>query len=86
MVVKLEPFFIEVFKNCPAPFQEKFRKAYQQLKIVDHPAEIKGVLPVIGNKKFFKLLVDKSKIGMEWDGGELKIICFIFNQHYNAGE
>lgn len=86
MVIKLEPFFIEKLRECPFSFQNKFRKAYQQLKVVDQPKEVKGVASVAGNKKLFKLFVEKSRIGMEWDGKELKIICFIFNQHFNSFE
>ncbi|MEP6749402.1 MAG: hypothetical protein ABJB86_16825 [Bacteroidota bacterium] len=58
MVVVLEKLFIAQLTRCPADFQLKFRKAYQQLKVVDTPLELKSVSQI--EKKLFKLIVDKA--------------------------
>jgi hypothetical protein len=58
MVVIIEPLFMEQLQKCSVAFQSEFRKMYQQLKIVDHPIEIKGIKNVLGQKYFFKLYID----------------------------
>lgn len=80
MEIILEPLFIEEFKNCPLDFQEQFRKAYQILKIVDHPLDIKGVKHSISNPQLFKLTIDLSRVALYYDGKKVKIVCFLFNQ------
>ena len=84
----MEIVFTKVFysqlEKCPIEFLTEFRKIYQQLKIVDSPLEIKGVTTVKGNSKLFKLVIDKSRIGLEVEKSKLYISCFLFNQHFNS--
>ncbi len=80
MVIELEPLFMEHFQKCPLAFQEKFRKAYQLLKIADHPLDIKGIKASSVSNKMFKLLIDKSRISLQFNNGKLKVVCFLFNQ------
>ena len=39
-----EERFIEELVFCPKGFQQDFRKIYQQLKTVDNPLEVKGIM------------------------------------------
>lgn len=80
MVIKLRADFVEVLSQCPEDFKNKFRVAYQQLKVVDRPLDIKEVRPVAGYSKIYKLFISKSRIAMEWDGNILWITCFLYNQ------
>ena len=68
------------FQQCPLEFQKKFRKVYQQLKIVDSVGEVKGIFYV--NKKFYKLIIDNSRIALSVEGDEVKIGLFLFNEFY----
>ncbi len=81
MVVVLEQFFIEQLQICPLEFQQKFRKAYQQFKVVDKPEEVKGVVKI--EKNLYKLVIEKSRIALRYDGARLTIGCFLYNQFYN---
>ena len=56
-VIILERFIVQLEK-CPIDFQEAFRKIYQQLKVVDHPKEIKAVY--FHDKTYYK--IKKCKI------------------------
>jgi len=58
MEIVLEDLFVEQFEKCPAQFQEKFRKVYQQLKAVDKPLEVKNIVASIHTKNFYKLFID----------------------------
>ena len=51
MVIEIEEFFVFQLQKCPAKFQNKFKQAYQQLKIVENP------LPAIR-----KTLIDAAKL------------------------
>jgi hypothetical protein len=82
MVIVLEKLFIVQFQRCPVGFQLQFRKAYQQLKVVDKPTEVKGVIHI--EKKYYKLLIDKSKIALRMDGDTITIGSFLFNQFFNS--
>jgi mRNA-degrading endonuclease RelE of RelBE toxin-antitoxin system len=82
MVVILEPFFIEQLQKCSISFQAEFRKVYQQLKIVDHPTEVKNIKTVRGEKYFFKMFIEKSRIGLELENDTLIISCFLYNQYF----
>lgn len=86
MVIEIEPNFLSHLQACPKPFQERFRKAYQQLKVSDKPQDVKGLEPVVGYKSFFKLFIDKSRIGLEYDGRVLRIACFLYNQFLDERE
>lgn len=81
MVIVLEKLFIVQLQRCPVEFQLQFRKAYQQLKVVDKPTEVKGVIQI--EKKYCKLVIDKSKIALRVDGDTITIGSFLFNQFYN---
>lgn len=50
MEIVIEDFFKEQLQKCPVSFQHKFRKVYQQLKVVDAPTEVKGVTQSIHTK------------------------------------
>ena len=82
MVIVLEKLFVVHFQKCPDDFQARFRKVYQQLKVVDKVTEIKGVFPV--EKKLYKLVIDKSKIALRVDGDTVTIGCFLYNQFYKS--
>jgi mRNA-degrading endonuclease RelE of RelBE toxin-antitoxin system len=84
MVVIIEPLFMEQLQKCSANFQNEFRKIYQQLKIVDYPTEIKGIKNVLGQKYFFKLHIDKSRIGLELENDTIIISCFLYNQYFDS--
>ena len=81
MVVVLEKLFIVQFQQCPLDFQKKFRKVYQQLKIVDSVNEVKGTTFV--NKKFYKLIIDNSRIALKVEGEKITIGLFLFNEFHN---
>ena len=81
MVIVLEKLFVMHLQACPLDFQQKFRKVYQQLKVVDKPTEIKGIMQV--EKKLYKLVIDKSRIAIRVDGDKLIIGCFLYNQFYS---
>lgn len=82
MVIVLEKLFVAQLYLCPADFQQKFRKVYQQLKVVDNPSEIKGITQI--EKNLYKLIVDKNKIALRTDGDTVIIGCFLFNQFYRS--
>jgi|GEM_PF-1448299 len=82
MVVIIEQRFIDQLKICPPAFQLKFRKAYQQLKVVDRPEEIKGVVRI--NRSLYKLIIEESRISLRFNGQELTIGCFLYNQFYRS--
>lgn len=84
MVVKIEPLFVLVLQKCPQSFQVKFRKAYQQLKVVDKPDEVKGIISIKGERGFYKLVIDKSSIGLRWSGTILHINTFLYCQFLNT--
>jgi len=81
MVIKIEPLFVSVLQKCPKEFQLLFRKIYQQLKVVDKPEEVKGIIPIKGEKGFYKLFIDKSKVGLRWNGKMLHINTFLYCQY-----
>ncbi len=81
MVIRIEPLFAFVLQKCPLEFQLLFRKIYQQLKVVDRPDDVKGVTSIKGEKGFYKLIIDKSKIGLRWNGESLHITTFLYCQY-----
>jgi mRNA-degrading endonuclease RelE of RelBE toxin-antitoxin system len=83
MVVIIEPLFIAQLQKCSTSFQNEFRKAYQQLKVVDFPTEVKGIKNVKGEKYFFKLFIDRSRIGLELENDTIIITCFLYNQYFD---
>ena len=86
----MEIVFTKIFYNqlekCPNDFLTKFRKVYQQLKIVDNPLEVKGITSVKGNTNLFKLNIDISRIGLEFENDKLFISCFLNNQYFNSSQ
>jgi hypothetical protein len=82
MVVVLERLFIVDLHNCPADFQLKFRKVYQQLKVVDNPQEVKGVCKI--ERNFYTLIIDRSRIALRVSGATVTIGNFLFNQFYES--
>ena len=86
----MEIVFTKIFYNqlekCPNDFLTKFRKVYQQLKIVDNPLEVKGKTTVKGNTNLFKLYIDNSRIGLEVENDKLFISCFLYNQYFNSSQ
>jgi mRNA-degrading endonuclease RelE of RelBE toxin-antitoxin system len=85
MEVIITKLFSAQLDKCPIEFLTEFRKIYQQLKIVDSPTEIKGIVTVKGKDNFFKLTIDKSRIGLEVENDKLYISCFFYNQYFNLG-
>jgi len=84
MVILIEEIFINELKRCPESFQSAFRKSYQQLKAVDSPTELKGVVQL--EKKLYKLTIGKSRIALRAQGNTLIIGCFLYNQFYTSPE
>ena len=82
MEIVIEELFKEQFKKCTLPFQLEFRKVYQQLKVVDKPVEVKNIIAVGYIKNYYKLTIDKSRIGMLVKSGKLHIACFLYNQYF----
>lgn len=80
MVVILEKLFVVQLQTCDKDFQNKFRKVYQQLKIVDEVSEIKDVFWV--EKNLYKLRIDKSKIALRVSDDTVTIGCFLTNQFH----
>lgn len=83
MVVKIEPLFAEVLLKCPVEFQLQFRKVYQQLKVVDKPLEVKNMVPIKGGKGYYKLTINKSKIGIRFTGKAVHINTFLYCEYFN---
>ena len=84
MEVVVEDFFYRQLAFCPAEFQEKFRKIYQQLKIVDDPLEIKAISQI--SKGFYKVTIQKSRISLKTTGHKAIIGLFLFNEYYTENE
>jgi mRNA-degrading endonuclease RelE of RelBE toxin-antitoxin system len=82
MVIELEPLFVQQLMKCPVSFQQKFRKFYQQLKVVDIPTEVKGVSKNRTKQNEYKLFVGQSRIALKVENEILKIICFTFNEYF----
>ncbi len=85
MEIDLKDFFLapliavtDQLMACPARFQQQFRKIYQQLRIVDHPLEVKGITRT--TDKFYKITIDKSSIGLNQKGQKLFVVCFLYKQ------
>ncbi len=83
MEVIITKLFFEQFEKCPVEFKKDFRKIYQQLKIVDNPIEIKSIERYKSNKKYFKIIIQKSRISIKIDNGKLIIACFLYNEFFN---
>ena len=82
MEIVIEELFMEQFKKCPVSFQTQFRKAYQQLKVVDKPAVVKNITSISHLKNYYRLIIHKSRIGMHIKSGKLYIDCFLYNQYF----
>ena len=83
MEIMIEELFVQQLQKCPPGFQQKFRKIYQQLKVVDKPTEVKEVVQVTANKNRYKLYIDESRIGLAVKGRKLYIVCFLYNQYFD---
>ena len=81
MVIIFEELFIDQLQKCPVSFQQKFRVIYQQLKIVDTPADVKNISNTSA-KNYYKLYIEESKIGMKVKDSTLHILCFLYNQYF----
>ena len=81
MVILVEDFFINQLQKCPSSFQQKFRVAYQQLKIVDTLTEVKNIHSTSA-KNYYKLYIEESRIGMKVKDSTLHILCFVYNQYF----
>lgn len=77
MEIMIEELFIQQLQKCPVSFQQKFRKIYQQLKVIDKPTEVKGIGQTAANKNHYKLYIDESRIGLAVKGSKLYIVCFL---------
>ena len=82
MVIVIEELFVDQLQKCPISFQQKFRLIYQQLKIVEKPTDVKNIVVNSGNKDFYKLYIDDSRIGMMIKDSKLYILCFLYNQYF----
>ncbi|HMO60809.1 MAG TPA: hypothetical protein PKC39_05380 [Ferruginibacter sp.] len=84
MEIVLHEFFVEQLQKCPPAFQQKFRKVYQQLKVVDKPLEVKGVVASTHSNFFYKLFIGDSRIGLQVKGGKLYMLCFLYNPYFES--
>lgn len=82
MVIILEKLFVVQLQSCPLDFQNKFRKIYQQLKIVDEVTEVKNIYFI--EKEFYKILIDKSRIALRVKNDVVIIGSFLYNQYYKS--
>lgn len=82
MVIEIEELFVDQLQKCPVSFQQKFKLIYQELKIVDKPTDVKNIVAIVGNKNYYKLYIDKSRIGMIVKDAKLYILCFLYNQYF----
>jgi mRNA-degrading endonuclease RelE of RelBE toxin-antitoxin system len=82
MAIEIEELFVDQLQKCPVSFQQKFKLIYQQLKIVDKPADVKNISANSGNKNYYKLYIDESRIGMMVKDAKLYILCFLYNQYF----
>lgn len=82
MVIILEKLFVMQLQSCPPDFQNKFRSIYQQLKVVDKVIDVKNIYPV--EKKFYKIVIDKSRIALRVENDLVIIGSFLYNQYYNS--
>jgi len=83
MEIMIEELFVLQLQKCPSDFQQKFRKIYQRLKVVDKPTEVKGIVQTTVNKNHYKLYIDESRIGLAVKGRKLYIVCFLHNQYFH---
>ncbi len=81
MVIEFEKLFVEQLKKCPLTFQLIFRKVYQQLKVVDNPTEVKGIIKNKTKQNEYKLFLSRSRIALKIENDILKFICFTYNEH-----
>lgn len=79
MVIILEKLFVLQLELCDKDF--RFRKIYQQLKVVDKVTEIKNVFPL--ERNFYKLIIDKSKIALRVSDETVTVGCFLQNQFFS---
>lgn len=66
MDIVLEPLFIEYYDKCPSDFKMHFRHSYEALEAANKITEVEGIVPLHGSKTDYKLLIDKSRIGISW--------------------
>jgi hypothetical protein len=59
MEIIITKLFSAQLDKCPIEFLTEFRKIYQQLKIVDSPTEVKGIVNVKGKKTSSNLTLTK---------------------------
>lgn len=52
MEITIEELFIDQLQKCPVAFQQKFRRIYQQLKVVEKPTVVKNIFASPHNKFF----------------------------------
>jgi len=82
MEIAIEELFIYQLQKCPVAFQQKFRRIYQQLKVVDKPTEVKNIFASPHNKNFYKLHINESRIGLMLKNKKCYILCFLYNQYF----
>ena len=82
MVIVIEELFVDQLQKCPISFQQKFKLIYQQLKIVEKPTDVKNIVANAGNKDYYKLYFEDSRIGMMVSNSNLYILCFLYNQYF----
>lgn len=82
MVIVIEELFVDQLQKCPISFQQKFKLIYQQLKIVEKPTDVKNIVANTGNKDYYKLYIEDSRIGMMVSNSKLYILCFLYNQYF----
>ena len=82
MVIEIEELFVAQLQKTPMAFQQKFRRVFQQLKVVDKPTEVKDIIASTQTKNFYRLFIDKSRIGLIVKNNKLYIVCFLYNQYF----
>ncbi|MCH5599667.1 hypothetical protein [Niabella ginsengisoli] len=82
MEIEIKQLFFDSFVFCPEHFQAQFRKTYQQLKIVDHPLEVKNIEFV--SKGYYKIHIYNSRIALKIESGKSIIGQFLYNEFYGV--
>lgn len=82
MEIAIEELFISQLKKCRVAFQQKFRRIYKQLKVVDEPTEVKNIFASPHNKNFHKLHMEESGIGLMLKNKKCYILFFLYNQYF----
>ncbi|MBO9620988.1 MAG: hypothetical protein J7539_18365 [Niabella sp.] len=84
MEIEVKELFYDSFRFCPKAFQLAFRKIYQQLKVVDNPLEVKGIVFI--SKGYYKIHLWNSRIALHLQSEKIVIGQFLYNEFYKNND